>query len=624
MDYLDFEVEIAPGAGGHYSVAVLRSPAGEATESVRFALDSLALENRLQALQIALLRSGGTWRRIDSAEAQAVQQFGEELWSSLFVGGVLGRLEASRNVARQREMGLRVKLRTSAPELAALPWEYLYDPHRADYLALSAATPLVRYIPLPQAMEPLAVRLPLRILAMVVATDDLAELDVERERARLERAVEPLRERGVVELVWLQGRTWRDLQQALRRESWHIFHFVGHGGFDPVHREGLIVLADERGRSHRLSATDLGRLLGDHEPLRLAVLNSCDSARTDRIDVFSSTATTLVRRGTPAVVAMQYEITDDAAIEFSRSFYEALADGLPVDAALGEARKGIALAIPNTLEWGTPVLHMRAPDGVLFKLSGRRSRRPVADAVAPAATPVPAAAATPVPAAAAVDASPVPPIAAAAPVPADPPPAAPVEVATPAVDAASAEPLSPVVPATAPAVASPGPEPAPTATPTSPTGFTWTLPPDGRAIAIRAAARGFVAGFGTVWLSAALFVVVNEVTDAGELAGKAGPVLVASWQVGLAVAAILAIADVVVPALRAPRPRTRRLGISALQGAVFGAVVLPVLVAILGLEWFIDPLQWADVTTGALVGGLGFVIAEMLAGRPAPSGPAPG
>lgn len=209
-------------------MSVLRSPAGEASASIRFALDSLALENRLQALQIALLRSAGTWRRIDSAETEAVRRFGEELWTSLFAGDVLGRLETSRNVARQREMGLRLKLRVSAPELAALPWEYLFDPGRADYLTLSTSTPLVRYIPLPQAMDPLAVRLPLRILAMVVTPDDLPGLDVEREKERLKRAVGDLTERGLVELVWLEGRTWRDLQQALRRETWHIFHFVGH------------------------------------------------------------------------------------------------------------------------------------------------------------------------------------------------------------------------------------------------------------------------------------------------------------------------------------------------------------------------------------------------------------
>jgi hypothetical protein len=63
-------------------------------------------------------------------------------------------------------------------------------------------------------------------------------------------------------------------------------------------------------------------------------------------------------------VAMQYEVTDKAAIEFSRDFYEAVADGLPVDAAVAEART--AVSMKSALEWGTPVLYMRSPDGRIF------------------------------------------------------------------------------------------------------------------------------------------------------------------------------------------------------------------------------------------------------------------
>jgi hypothetical protein len=118
-----------------------------------------------------------------------------------------------------------------------------------------------------------------------------------------------------------------------------------------------------------LSATQLGRLLADHRSLRLAGLNACEGARGSDRDVFSSTAAILVRRGIPAVLAMQYEITDRAAIEFARTFYEALADAMPVDAAVAEARKAISLAVANAVEWGTPVLYMHSPDGVLFRLT---------------------------------------------------------------------------------------------------------------------------------------------------------------------------------------------------------------------------------------------------------------
>ena len=40
----------------------------------------------------------------------------------------------------------------------------------------------------------------------------------------------------------------------------------------------------------------------------------------------------------PAVVAMQFEISDEAAIVFAGGFYEPLAAGSPVDASLAAAR----------------------------------------------------------------------------------------------------------------------------------------------------------------------------------------------------------------------------------------------------------------------------------------------
>ena len=121
----------------------------------------------------------------------------------------------------------------------------------------------------------------------------------------------------------------------------------------------------------------MARLLADHRSLRLALLNACEGARGGSRDIFSSTAAVLVRWGLPAVLAMQYEITDRAAVEFASTFYEALADGLAVDTAVSEARKAVSLAVTNTLEWGTPVLHMRAPDGVLFDVqAGEESPSP--------------------------------------------------------------------------------------------------------------------------------------------------------------------------------------------------------------------------------------------------------
>jgi hypothetical protein len=154
----------------------------------------------------------------------------------------------------------------------------------------------------------------------------------------------------------------------MRGGPWHIFHFIGHGGFDRDADEGILALADENDALHRFRATELGRLLADHHSLRLVILNSCEGARGGSRDIFSSSASILLRRGIPAVLAMQYPITDRSAIEFARTFYETLADGLPVDAAVSEARKAVSLAMTGSLEWGAPTLYLRASQGVIFVL----------------------------------------------------------------------------------------------------------------------------------------------------------------------------------------------------------------------------------------------------------------
>ncbi len=373
MDYVDFELEIGPGSGGAYPVAVVHSPAGEARGMMSFPYDERALEDCLENLQIALLRSGGWRRSYLSPEERAVQAFGRTLFDALLIGDVRRLFHESQQGAEAQDKVLRLKLRIQAPELAALPWEFLYDARRAEYVCLFRNTSLMRYLDVAQTIQPLDVKPPLRVLGMVVSPRDLAPLDVERERQRVEGATRALQAEGLLELTWLEAGTWRDLQWVMRRGSWHVFHFVGHGGFDRETDEGFVALADDAGESERLTASRLGRLLvGDGLP-RLAVLNGPGGARGGVQDVFSRTAVHLVREGIPAVLATQYEITDRAAIELAQAFYRSLAEGSAVDAAVTEARKAIRLAVDNTVEWGAPSLYTCAADGLLFNIQEREA-----------------------------------------------------------------------------------------------------------------------------------------------------------------------------------------------------------------------------------------------------------
>lgn len=378
MDYVDFEIEIDIGHGRKYPVRVVRSPAGETRETMSFPFDKLALESRLKDLQISLLSSGTlAHRRHPTQYEETVQRFGTEMFTALFVGEVRSRYDVCQELAYRQDKGIRIRLCIRPPELAVLPWEFLYDTRIGDYVCLSRDTSIVRYLELPHPVQPLSVTPPLQILVMIVSPTDLVALDVDIEKQRIERSLEPLQQAGLVKITWLNGQTWRDLRNSLLKGTWHIFHFVGHGGFDLQHEEGLIVLAKPDGRSHFFTATEFSRLLADHRSLRLVVLNACDGARNGPSDVFSSTATTLIQRGIPAVVAMQYAISDIAAIEFAHTFYKTLISGVPVDVALSEARKAISFEIKNSLEWGTPVLYMRPVDGSIFVVEPYTSRAEV-------------------------------------------------------------------------------------------------------------------------------------------------------------------------------------------------------------------------------------------------------
>jgi hypothetical protein len=213
---------------------------------------------------------------------------------------------------------------------------------------------------------PLSVSPPLSVLVMISRPIDHQSLDVDREQANLQSALSGLVDAGMLTVTLLDKATLPALADSLLRGRYHIFHYIGHGGFDERSQDGVLVLEDEGGRGRLTSGERLAVLLGNHPTLRLVLLNACEGARTSRDDPFAGTATTLVRTGgVPAVVAMQFPITDDAAITFARGFYTALSVGRPVDASVTHARLAI-FADDNDVEWGTPVLYMRAPDGRIF------------------------------------------------------------------------------------------------------------------------------------------------------------------------------------------------------------------------------------------------------------------
>jgi hypothetical protein len=362
MEYRDFDLLIERAEQG-YRAQVLNSPAGQATADFVLPFSDLELENCL----LRLGRPARAVRRLESTEMSTAKSFGAALFNAVFSGDVRACLRSSVDEAKRDNAGIRLRLRLADPALADLPWEFLYVQNVNRFLALSVQTPLVRYMDLPEVLQPIAVTPPINVLAMISSPTDYPSLDVEGEWQRLNEALGDLIKAGTLSLERMEEATLAALQRRLRRSKYHIFHFIGHGEFDQTLQEGVLLLEREKQRGHRVGSQYLGMLLHDHESLRVAVLNACEGARSSKQDPFAGSAQTLVQQGIPAVIAMQFEVADDVASTFAHEFYGALADGYPIDAAVTEARKAI-FAMGREVEWATPVLYLRAPDGRIFDI----------------------------------------------------------------------------------------------------------------------------------------------------------------------------------------------------------------------------------------------------------------
>ena len=372
------EVAISPGeAVGSFRMGVVSSPAGEA--SALAGLDVGLLMTRRSELQRAVLASAETTRKVLPEAERCVREVGRQLFAALLgTGEVAGRYRASAALAAERGEALRVVLRIGDAVLAGLPWEAMYDEAVGEYVC--RRDQLVRHVGVASSAAPLAVDPPpLRILAVVSSPRGLPELDSTRERELLEEALARLARAGLAEVTWAPSATWADLQDMLLSGVWHVVHFIGHGNLDPVRNEGVVALTGEDGRVDLVEASRLVDLLRQARPMpRLVLLNSCAGAATEGTDLFSGTAAALARGGVSAVAAMQYEISDSAAIAFSRGFYSALARGRAVDDAVSSGRVAIVGLSGRTLEWVTPVLYLRDRDGHLFTMPARSLLSPLA------------------------------------------------------------------------------------------------------------------------------------------------------------------------------------------------------------------------------------------------------
>jgi CHAT domain len=370
MNYLDFFLEVRATHDTKCFVTV-RSPVGECDNEItlplnREALSALRAKLHGDAVRLASAprdsaprgdaSSGQRDLSVVSAPEVRPIEFGKSLYGATFQRRVGQCFAASCERARHERKRLRVNLVTHGAAMAMVPWELLCS-ELGNYLCLSQHTPLVRYLYVDKPAVSLRIEPPLQMLG-VLSSGGGAPLDLEQERSRIDAALAPLRCKGLAHVTWLENPTCQGLREALARKNWHILHFAGHGTF------GLLAMPSEAGGQGHLRANDLRVLLRDCDSLRMVFLNACDGAAGDGRELFSSTATLVAEAGVPAVLAMQFPVSDRAATDFAHQVYRQIARGESIEAAVTEARKSISIG--GSLEWATPVLFIRSTGGAFL------------------------------------------------------------------------------------------------------------------------------------------------------------------------------------------------------------------------------------------------------------------
>jgi hypothetical protein len=352
---------------------VVNSPVGEWSGAIQIPVLTFeqldVLEDLVREPETTRPELGGTAGRAYAATC------GQGLFDATV--GRWGMLAWARDKVREQNLdGIRLRIRSDSPVVSAQPWELLYSADDAAFLALQSDISIVRE-PVRVGASPTAqVPHPLRVLLVGAAPSDQGAIEVERELRELKSLLEGFRD--AVEVHAIVPATFEAMRTTLRDEGpWHVVHFSGHGDFD--RKVGSMVIFEKPDRtSDAIGGEALAAALSGRSETRLVVINACRGSMGASRGIVNPLARTLMGQGLPAVIAMQFEVTDRAAIPFAASFYRMLIATGDVEAALGEARTTISLTALygnespiemgalRCLEWCTPVMHLDADSGLLF------------------------------------------------------------------------------------------------------------------------------------------------------------------------------------------------------------------------------------------------------------------
>ena len=282
---------------------------------------------------------------------------------------------------------------SDVPDVLNLPWELLRPP-AGDFLGVDSKFSIRRFPRSDQQLEAFKGDLrprPLRLLFVACAPTNQATLDYELEEEYLLRAIS-----GLEDVAFDSGDlgSFQDLRDHVEQFQPHVVHLTGHGAvvkkcpscewlngpgetvckncsasLEDVSALGHFAFEDESGKADMRSSEELRRMMVG-SGVQCVFISGCQTGKAPSIEALGGICQGLVSQEVPLAIGWAASISDDVANQFAQSFYRTLANGLPVDRALVQARQDVLKTCEKRGDpsWTLPVLYSATDQGEIFDL----------------------------------------------------------------------------------------------------------------------------------------------------------------------------------------------------------------------------------------------------------------
>jgi hypothetical protein len=377
MTQPEFRIDVGQGTVS-YKYGYAGDEPEEQKEDVKLPLDNLTL-------QTAKLLEGWlkVWDRIGLAnsgvrkillKSDTFKIIGKHLWMLILDNDVGAKLQEKIQTLSDPPLRVVINFEHASSDIRGLPWEFLCTPDTEIFLAAETKLLLTRLAPqyafprnqVEHATDRLGV-------LFVTALPRMRMYKHVNDRVRnllRELKVQP----GLAVLNLIEELDVDGIKAALSDEErpCHVVHITGLCRGEPGQPQ-LWMEADNGGPDWRNPKPLVDALTPvDGKAPRLVVLQLCETEEGDADENFERLAPELIRRGIPAVLAMQYPLPSEDKSRLWTKFYKDLATGVTVGEAVQTGRHGLLYGRDLNREFGTPVLYLHE-DGALVQ-QGAKAR----------------------------------------------------------------------------------------------------------------------------------------------------------------------------------------------------------------------------------------------------------